>query len=91
MGKKGGNKNKNKGKQDAKKEEPAVEEQKQEQNKQDDVAKHEEAVAQAMLDMQEADVLLLSPGCASWDQFKNYEERGRQFIQYVQLLHCANK
>ena len=51
----------------------------------------EEAVAQAMLDMQEADVLLLSPGCASWDQFKNYEERGRQFIQYVQLLHCANK
>lgn len=39
----------------------------------------EEAVECASKEIRDGDILLLSPGCASWDQFDNYEQRGRAF------------
>ncbi|MCH7501351.1 MAG: UDP-N-acetylmuramoyl-L-alanine--D-glutamate ligase, partial [Nitrospinae bacterium] len=35
---------------------------------------------------QPGDVVLLSPACASFDMFRDYEDRGRQFKGYVQSL-----
>jgi len=44
------------------------------------------AVRQAFDAAQPGDVVLLAPACASFDQFENYEHRGRVFKELVQSL-----
>jgi UDP-N-acetylmuramoylalanine--D-glutamate ligase len=43
-----------------------------------------EAVFVARREARPGEVVLLSPACASWDMFRNYEERGDLFRQLVQ-------
>ncbi|MBD1585650.1 UDP-N-acetylmuramoyl-L-alanine--D-glutamate ligase [Pseudomonas typographi] len=50
------------------------------------VASLDDAVARCAELAQPGDAVLLSPACASFDMFKNYEERGRQFADAVRAL-----
>ena len=46
----------------------------------------EEAVGLASAHARPGEAVLLSPACASWGMFKNYEERGRIFKDLVNQL-----
>lgn len=46
----------------------------------------EDAVSFAASNSQDGDAVLLSPACASWGMFDNYEQRGNIFKKYVKDL-----
>ena len=45
-----------------------------------------EATQTAWRESDAGDVVLLSPGCSSFDQFRNYEDRGNQFQRIVRTI-----
>lgn len=51
-----------------------------------DASSMEEAVKASYYLAKDDEIVLLSPACASFDLFKNYEDRGRQFKQAVKKL-----
>lgn len=46
----------------------------------------ENAVEQAWADSGQNETILLSPGCASFDQFSGYAERGTRFVECVEKI-----
>ena len=51
----------------------------------------EAAVRRASAAAQPGDVVLLAPACASFDQFRNYEHRGKVFKEIVRVLAAARE
>ncbi len=49
-----------------------------------------DAVKEAVEYSEGGEVILLSPSCASWDQYRTFEERGESFIRIVEQLTAEN-
>lgn len=47
------------------------------------VADLKEAVRLARKEARPGETVLFSPACSSFDQFRDYEERGEKFVEYV--------
>ncbi len=48
------------------------------------------AVLKAFEDAESGDIVLLSPGCSSFDQFKSFADRGREFNSVVEELRRSS-
>jgi UDP-N-acetylmuramoylalanine--D-glutamate ligase len=46
----------------------------------------EKATREAFLEAEPGEIVLLSPGCSSFDRFENFEERGKIFKETVESL-----
>ncbi len=46
----------------------------------------EQAVKEAYMGAEAGDIVILSPACASFDMFKNFEERGKRYKELVKSL-----
>jgi UDP-N-acetylmuramoylalanine--D-glutamate ligase len=46
----------------------------------------EDAITKSISIAKQNDVIMLSPACASFDMFKDFEDRGRQFKEAVKAL-----
>ena len=50
----------------------------------------ENACYDAFENAEKGNILLLSPGCASFDQFKNFEDRGNKFKELIKNYGYKN-
>lgn len=50
-----------------------------------------DAITKAYLESDEGDVILLSPACASWDAYTNFEARGQDFIDNVTKIKLSTE